>query len=139
MMSIPSHRCQASLSAEVYKKRSKADGTYDHATWLRYDGNHVRCRNPTKMMRRGSGGWVGLCGLHDAVVRRRRQYFPYLPAGETCHEPCCLGDREVWQVGVWTPSERLAPTAAADRDKRLRDLYRKAADTSLLMIDPDDL
>ena len=68
-----------------------------------------------------------------------RQYFPYLPAGETCHEPCCLGDREVWQVGVWTPSERLAPTTTEDGNKRPRHLYQRAADTSLLMTDADDL
>ena len=144
-MHIPSRRCEASLSAAVYKKkRSGAAGTYDHATWLQYDGNHIRCTNPARTLRRGSTGWVGLCHMHNAVVKRSGQYFPYLPPGPRCTQPCCKGDRQVWTIGVWTPSQRLAPTPTpeagkpnADRDKRLRDLYRKAADTSVLMTEPD--
>ena len=81
--------CEASLSAETYRKRSKADGTYDHDRWLQYDGNHVRCKNPTRMMHRAPGGLVGVCLVHSRVIKRTGAYFPYLEPGVGCHQPCC--------------------------------------------------
>jgi hypothetical protein len=148
MLGIPSSRCQASLSAEVYRRKSKAAGTYDHSLWLRYDGNHVRCENPSRMMRRDSTGWVGLCRLHDAAAKKRGQYFPYIPPGRGCQEPCCRpagmprtdAGASVWQIGTWTPSRRLRPsdeTAEAKRE-RLGALFRKAAATSLWALDLPD-
>ncbi len=80
-------RCMASLSAEEYKQRSEADGTYDHQHWLWMDGGHERC--PSKAVRRRRAGpkgeWVPLCGRHGTPNR----FHPYLLPGPTCHEPCC--------------------------------------------------
>lgn len=103
-MRIPDmSRCEASLSAAYYAKKSKAADIYDHDTWLDYDGGHVRCKNKGKVLRRGSLGWVNLCGQHDSMVRRTGIFYPYLPR-HGCWQPCCVS---TWQLGVFTPSKRV--------------------------------
>lgn len=150
VMRIPDmRRCEASLSAAYYARKSKARGAYDHDRWLWLDGGHERCRNKVKTLRRGADGWYGVCGLHDLMARRHDGlFYPYMPPGRGCRQPCCA---EVWQVSTWTPSKRLKEKASASdeaeaddpvkvggSDERLLDLYRQAADTTLLMLDPGD-
>ena len=104
-MRIPDmSRCEASLSASYYDKKTKADGTYDHDVWLQYDGNHVRCQDKGKTLRRNEWGWYDLCGMHDLMARRTKLFYPYIPPGRECKQPCCVS---TWQVSTWTPSSRV--------------------------------
>jgi hypothetical protein len=96
--------CMASLSADYYRRKSKPDGTYDHARWLWLDGGHDRCRRKGVVWKSGDGGVYLLCRVHAA----RPRMFPYLKPGPTCRQPCCAGGRETWTLSTWTPSRRLA-------------------------------
>ena len=113
-------RCQASMSADYYKRRAKAAGTYDHGVWLWFDGGHERCPREAVMYRRGGRGLYRLCRMHAA----RPQVYPYLPPGPSCHQPCCDSQERrgatestvearhesevgTWSVGIWRPSRRL--------------------------------
>ena len=73
-----------------------ADGTYSQATWEQYDGNHVRCPNPTKVMHRHTYRMelIGVCGVHEAFFQRHGSYFPYIPPGPHCPQPCCRGGHD---------------------------------------------
>ena len=113
-------RCEASKSADYYKRRAKAAGTYEHDVWLWYDCGHERCPRQAVMYRRGGRGLYQLCRVHAA----RPQVYPYLPPGPSCHEPCCDSQERpratesadeaghesevsTWSVGIWRPSRRL--------------------------------
>ena len=89
-------QCEASLSAEIYRKKAMADGTYVRATWEWYDGNHMRCSHPTTTMHfdRGHGRLVGVCGVHSGVIKRTGAFFPYIPPGPHCAQPCCRGGND---------------------------------------------
>ena len=108
------------MSADYYKRRAKAAGTYEQRVWLWRDGGHERCPREAVMYRRGDGGLYRLCRVHAA----RPQVYPYLPPGPSCHEPCCdsqerpratesavEGRREsevsTWNLSIWRPSRRL--------------------------------
>jgi len=138
--------CMASLSADYYKRKSRADGTYDHARWLWLDGGHERCPRQGVVWKGSEGGVYLLCRVHAA----RTQVYPYLQPGPSCRQPCCAGERNTWTVSTWRPSKRLSRqqdrrdpgdesgTPRRPGDEHLRELYRRAANTSLLVTDPDD-
>ena len=85
-------RCEASLSAESYKRHTpKAE--FSQAQWQWIDAGHERCPNPTRKLRRTAERWVGLCGRHDPGDKGKLVFYPYLLPGPTCPHPCCCGKR----------------------------------------------
>ena len=85
-------RCEASLSAESYKRHTpKAEFSQEKWQWL--DAGHERCPNPTRKLRRTAERWVGLCGRHDPGDGGTLEFYPYLAPGPTCPQPCCRGKR----------------------------------------------
>ena len=82
------HRCEASLSADSYKRHTpKAE--YDHDKWLWLDGGHERCPHRVSKLMPTRERWVGFCKRHDPGPSG--QFFPYIPPGESCRQPCCRG------------------------------------------------
>jgi len=79
--------CAAGMSAKHYTRRSRVDGSYDRATWLLYEGNHVRCLRKATCYLGNARERYAVCDYHGS----RTQLYVWVPTGPNCELECCTG------------------------------------------------
>lgn len=110
--------CMASLSADEYERRSKADGTYSAEVWLWMDGGHERCHQKAVKYIHGELRVYRLCADHASVDT----LYPYFPP-DGCEAPCHWVEEE---GGGLTEGERLHTRLTWARNPEAKTLTMEA-------------